>query len=655
MDASTALDRVDSGVADVVDALGAAWVTYLLYPNPGEQFPFRRAVDLLNRDAVGRSVLVGAGVFLVDGEELPARREGVEKLARRLFLHDVEQLRFTGSATVEGLEALFDVVAEDDGVVREEGGILAMVGDAGTGITVGQRGLLNLGPGEGVPEEVPRIEEAIDQLDLPELARIAFTGAGPDEIAAAASTAPESVSAVEAFIAGYRGLHERVEESVKDPSGSLLNGLRLPTDDPYKTVRAYIESFFHLPRWMQIDVLERVLEDTSRPDHRMFLDQFSGHDLSEALPDLSDGASDSLLGYAVEASGLDAGHPLDLLAGLSSAGDVEAKRLAVAERVSTVLANGEPIGDVLEGIREEMEEPADESELESRALRTLFECESRRDRFQRITRVWTARIARYVKHGDLERAVHLLRDVQQHSAFVPEHADLVRKSLERLTTPELLRTIAAEQAGEQRETAELLLSTLGRQVVDEVIIQLAAEEDRAVRRQLIELLAAAARDQPEAIDPYLKDQRWFVVRNLVTALAHTGNKQAARSVKLVASHVDHRVRNEVLRALVTLQGADATTMVVKALHDEDEQVRQTAATLLRGAPTVQTELVLAEELQSGKLPTDSAIAVIEILGACEGEPSGRALAAIAGRRFAFGARTRGLRAAARGALGARRV
>ncbi|RPI20842.1 MAG: hypothetical protein EHM57_07390, partial [Actinobacteria bacterium] len=343
-------------------------------------------------------------------------------------------------------------------------------------------------------------------------------------------------------------------------------------------------------------------------------------------------------------------HPLDLLAGLSSATEVEAARLAVAQRVSAALASSSDATEALAALRAEMEQEIDDRSLEASALSGLFECEDRRDRFQRVTRVWTARIARYIRSGELDHAADLLSVIQDEERFPEENADLVRKSLERLTTPELLRSLAADQGSDDASAARRLLSGLGRQVIDELVIQLAGEEDKAVRRQLTELLAIAAASRPSAIEPYLKDQRWYAVRNLVTALGRTGNPNAARSVRLVVGHTDHRVRIEALRSLVTLQRAEAAPVVVKALSDDDERVRQAAVALLNGQSLLDVDHQLVAELRDDLLAMDAALGVIAILGA-RGMPEGKAaLEELAGRRFALRGRTRALRAAARRAL-----
>jgi len=659
MDRGTALDRVDSGVYAALDALGAAWITYQLYPNPAEQQPFVRAVDTLNAAPRGETIFVGPAVFVLAGEEYEAKRDGVEKLARRLFIHDIEFFVISGNATPAGLAELFAVAAGDDVDVKNQGGVLAMLAGADpAGIDLHPRGLLNLAPGEGdLDAEVVPLDQRLDELDLHDLARAAFSGASPVEIADAAlpdDATDEEIAwaATEAFVAAYRELHETVVEGVADPDGSILQGLRLPTDDPYRTVRTYIESFFHLPQWMRINVLEEVLADTARAENQMFLDQFSGHDLAEMMPQLSAGSAEHLLDYAVEAAGDEAGHPMDLLAGLASSGEVEAARLAVAERVSDVLHSSDEVAPRLEVIKTEMEDPIDSPAMERATLRSLAECEDRQDRFQRVTRVWTARIARYIRDGDLSAAAALLGAVQDERTYGVDREGIVRTALERLTTPELLRSLAEEQSEDQVGAASALLAGLGRHVIDEVIIQLAVEEDRTVRRQLTDLLAIAARNEPAAIEPYLKDQRWYVVRNLVNALGHTANREAAKSVRLVLGHTDPRVRTEALRSMVTLLGDDAALTVVRGLSDSDPMVRQTASTLLRGRSFTDLDAALADELRGDKLPLDSAVAVVAILGERH-KPAGTAvLGELAGRRFAFRSRARTVRTAARLALAA---
>ena len=161
MDARLALDPVDEHAVRFLNALGAAWITYQLYPNPAQQEPFLRAVTVVNDEAGSPPIGVGPGIFVIEDEEYAPEREGVEKLARQLFLHDAEQVLSVGGATPEGLAALLGIVAQDDDDVRAQGGIAMLLsGVENSGLVIRQRGLLHVGTADGTASaDVPEAEE----------------------------------------------------------------------------------------------------------------------------------------------------------------------------------------------------------------------------------------------------------------------------------------------------------------------------------------------------------------------------------------------------------------------------------------------------------------------------------------------------------------
>jgi hypothetical protein len=600
---------------------------------------------------------VGPGIFVIEDEEYAPEREGVEKLARQLFLHDAEQVLSVGGATPEGLAALLGIVAQDDDDVRAQGGIaMVLSGVENSGLVIRQRGLLHVGTADGTASaDVPEAEE--DLAEVEGAAGVAFAGASPDEIAAAVMAMAEEQraedpGAIEAYIDGYHTLHEEIAVAIEGTEEATQFRVQVPSDDPYKTVRSFIEAFFHLPRWVQISVLERVLEDIERPSHQMFLDQFSGHDLTDLLRDLSSDASQALMHYAVEASAEPGGHPLDLLAGLTAETEVEAARKAVADRVSSLLreAGDGVLADDLPVLRSEMEEPFQDERLEASTFYGLFECEHRRDRLQRLVRVWTGRVARYIRDDDLVNAERLLNSVLENDPYPDEHAETVGKAIERMATPDLLRLLADRNGDEQSAAAEALLTAFGMHVIDQLVTQLAGEDDSRVRRSLTNMLAGAARTKPRALEPYLSDHRWFLVRNLTTALGRTANPDAMGSLRMVLTHSDHRVRMEALRSTVRLMRDSSTPVLVRALSDSHEQVRHTAATLVRGATDDEADRALADELRADRLPADMSIEVISILSERGSASGAMVLEELASRRFAVRAHARAKRRAAREAL-----
>ncbi len=649
-----ALDTTRQRAVRVLDALGAAWSTYRLYPDPRRQPPFLRAVATLEA-AVGELPVIGVGpgTFFIDGEEVLPERDGTERLARRLFLHDVETIELVAETSPDGLDAFFAVLAaDDDDEVTAASGIAArLVGAAGVGIRVRQRGLLNLDPDAAGIAAVPVETAALEPEGLPEAARIALRGAAPVEIAALVARERGTASVV-AFLEAFHELHDRIETSLSRPGPPLLAGIRLPVDDPYRTVRSFIESFFHLPRWLQVEILHRVLEDLSLPSHQVFLDQFSGNDLVDLAGDLPPSAQEALLGYAVEASAdRSGGHPLDLLAGLRSAAEVEEARRAVAERVAAVLdaARRGSRDDELDALRLEMEVPVDDAAAELTILRALLGCERRDDRFRRVVRVWTGRISRHLRRDDPAAAARLLGGILRDPPYPLSRVEAVTGALERMVTEDFLQRLAGLEEAEPESVAEIL-ALLGRVGVERLVGRLAEEEDRSKRRWLVDLLAIAARGRTADVAIHLGDPRWYLVRNLVLALGRTGNADAVGAVRTVLGHADHRVRTECLRALVRLSRSAATGYVVRGLSDEHEQVRRAAVRLLRGSELDDVDRLASEALASGRMPLDTAVEVVHVLGVLEGPVGAALLRRLARRRLVLGRRARALRRAARTTL-----
>ena len=96
---------------------------------------------------------------------------------------------------------------------------------------------------------------------------------------------------------------------------------------------------------------------------------------------------------------------------------------------------------------------------------------------------------------------------------------------------------------------------------------LATADDRALRRRLLDRLAAATMDIVPAIATRLAaDERWFVQRNLLVLLARIGRVPAGFSVTPWVQHADVRVRHEAIRLQLVLPDERAEA-VRAALED----------------------------------------------------------------------------------------
>lgn len=637
-------DRRLTWARDVILALATAWTTYHLYPNPLEQPAFARAASMLQDDLSDAVIMgIGPGVFTIGDTEVAPGRDGAERLAKALFLHDVEFAVVVGNATAEGILALFDLIdSEPD---PDPSGL--SVGERsleldGAGLELYERGMLEVGPGG------KRRFVNADGTEFSPLAKAAFSGASPEELAEAITTDADPSSA---FVSGFEEVRAHVSPSRRRLTLAQMKG---EGEDPWKGLRSLVEAFFFLPEPIQLGILEEVLGDLESERSRLFLDQLSGPDLAGFLPRLSEAGRDALLEYAVEASGSPDGQPAELLSTLQAASDVQHARQAMASRVSSVLLHptteaGQPVEDMLDQLRLELGEMPAAHELGLEVVRALLECEERPDRFRRIIRIWTGRVSAAIRTGHFAAADQLLNDILEDPPYSVDKETVVDDGLARMTTPELLRSFVDHRDAGDSTEAERLLRRLAPRVFDQMVERLGETDDAAERRMLTELLAASLSDV-RRIEIHLNDPRWYVVRNLAIVLGKSGKPAAVRPLKRIVGHEEHRVRVEALRSLVRVMGDEADSLLVAALDDEHQRVRHTAVTLLKSSRSEKAYELLGEFLGGDPAHSDAAVAVIDMMmdGA---DPKAVAIVeALGSRKFAMRGNARAVRDAARAAL-----
>jgi len=75
-----------------------------------------------------------------------------------------------------------------------------------------------------------------------------------------------------------------------------------------------------------------------------------------------------------------------------------------------------------------------------------------------------------------------------------------------------------------------------------------------------------------AILPMLKDERWYVVRNMVTILGEIGSAEAVNALQTTARHPEPKVRKEVIKAFMKINTHAAENTLISLMDDDDEDV-----------------------------------------------------------------------------------
>jgi HEAT repeat protein len=169
------------------------------------------------------------------------------------------------------------------------------------------------------------------------------------------------------------------------------------------------------------------------------------------------------------------------------------------------------------------------------------------------------------------------------------------------------------------ESAYAFLSTLGQKAIEALLDLLAEEDDREARIYLLELMKDFGKDQILLLGENLADPRWYVVRNIVTILGENKTDQAAVMLRKAADHTDVRIRQEVIKALISIGGKKAASVLSRFLRDHDTSIQLMAIGAFTDLPGVGAEeakplLDFLQGLPLKKKYQERTLAAIKTLG-----------------------------------------
>ena len=150
----------------------------------------------------------------------------------------------------------------------------------------------------------------------------------------------------------------------------------------------------------------------------------------------------------------------------------------------------------------------------------------------------------------------------------------------------------------EKERIYLLLKQLGAKVAYGIIQRLCLA-DRLLARKA--LATALLRIGPPAIPPLLamlKDERWYVVRNMVAIIGEIGCRDCVNALRPAVCHDDPRVRKEAIRSLVRIGGKDVESLIIGLMDDRDEVIVRHAVLslgLLKSTAAVQPLIQIMEK------------------------------------------------------------
>ncbi len=170
--------------------------------------------------------------------------------------------------------------------------------------------------------------------------------------------------------------------------------------------------------------------------------------------------------------------------------------------------------------------------------------------------------------------------------------ELNKREQQNLEYIEKLETAIKEAAGESKiynliltledldkdskefEIINSYLELLSEDAINILLVILGKEERRIIRKLIVQVLIDIGQKHIEVFAHRLSDERWYLVRNIVSIFGEIRDEKAIDYMKPILHHRDPRVRSETIRSLGLIGGEKSAKLLIIALKDKNKELRQ---------------------------------------------------------------------------------
>jgi len=157
----------------------------------------------------------------------------------------------------------------------------------------------------------------------------------------------------------------------------------------------------------------------------------------------------------------------------------------------------------------------------------------------------------------------------------------------------------------KRQEINNYIKIAGASMAGSLIQRLGTEEDKSLRRTYLNTLAGLGKTAHEAIYQRLDDDRWFVIRNLLTILKMQKDPVDLERIKHLQDFPHLRVNQEYLQLLFKFDRGQANALLSKQLQCDDPQLRMHAVQLAEQSDDPATSQQLLKMLAADKLTDET--------------------------------------------------
>jgi HEAT repeats len=181
-----------------------------------------------------------------------------------------------------------------------------------------------------------------------------------------------------------------------------------------------------------------------------------------------------------------------------------------------------------------------------------------------------------------------------HTPLDPKFKPRINEALKKTLTKDIVVSTVEDMRRHPRTSPEYqaayaYLAALDWKATGFLLELLAEEQDRHVRLFILELLKDFGKNQISLLGDYLSDDRWYVVRNIVSILAENKTDQAIVYLRKAADHKNMQIQQEVIKALLSTGGKKAASVLPKFLREQDAGIQMAAIRAYADFPGIAAE------------------------------------------------------------------
>lgn len=207
---------------------------------------------------------------------------------------------------------------------------------------------------------------------------------------------------------------------------------------------------------------------------------------------------------------------------------------------------------------------------------------------------WVAGALERFAWAEARGAIELLNELDPEMRLSGEE---LASSLAGIDGKELSERLDEGDADEHGRFAACMVA-LGAYGVPTVCSALGHSQRGKTRAALCTALTYLCTDQPELLAPYLKDSRWYMVRNIVFVLGQLGGPEIVELLRIASRHSEVRVRRQVVHSLGNVPLGERVPLLIAQLETRDAQLLSAALNLLTREKDPRISKAILERISS---------------------------------------------------------